>query len=792
MVLSGKLILAWLEEDDAQRALFRVRPLMTGEGAYGQQELDELMDEGYLRVVPDRKEQATFKDRMRELGSLCVIDLRGSVEKTRVNKNYAPHKGEINRTVVYSDVVVRVPDALVYEVMPAVQGLVPLTPRFCLRNGGRIQGPLNAQTREPEGGQMAVAPDSDRLFAVQLPDGREKLFYWPEHADDAVPIPVQPVKEPGKAKPAREEGRAEGTGPAKENKGGREQGKGGSAGRHRNGQERHDGEKVDAAEVTGATEGGQEQAWGKPAAEMAGNSAPEGPQFAAEPADAAASGETPRANDAPQPANGWLEKVSALLQKDKVPVENAEPNATPGKDAADENVAAAPAASAAAPETPRVPEAQQPAASPEPREAPRTAASPRVYIPIHEVVERKRRTRGEQTNAGPEPAEAFQQALETLWRAEGTRAEAVRMLADMPDADALLGRQFRPQMKAAAAAALRRELEDMEAERLRLLMDTDRAKADRDTLFAQALDAARERTERTLSQLREEESALRGRIAGLQSQEQPLLDKRDAMLAELSGGGHAALARPAGEATDFARVAERLSQALQDAGFVMDVPHAGCLLLLLLTCPQVQLDGASAADSVTAAKAVASALGASHVLFPEDERGVLLAQGGDGLRMMITASGGTAPYGYVRLIAGHGAGPEDIWLEYEREPWPCVPLTAREGFFAVTATSYPAVSWDALLRNLPDMPQELPDEAAAVLSALQNACAKAGAPLPLAIRQAAARFVPAAQALTASVVTALEMAMASLILPYARYREVDLTPLLPQLAGFPMSEARLR
>ena len=190
MDLSGKLILAWLEEDNEQRALFRVRPLLTAQGVFTPEALETLPDEGYLRIVPDRKEQGT-KDRMRSLGQLWVIDLRGNVEKTRPNKNYAPHRGENNRTVVYSDVILRVPEGVVFEVVSDLEDNAPMTPRFCLRNGGRIQGPMDAGTGAPAGEQAAVAPDSHRLFAVQLPDGREKLFFWP---DEAAPQPA--VEEP--------------------------------------------------------------------------------------------------------------------------------------------------------------------------------------------------------------------------------------------------------------------------------------------------------------------------------------------------------------------------------------------------------------------------------------------------------------------------------------------------------------------------------------------------------------------------------------------------------------------
>ncbi|MGI6653465.1 MAG: hypothetical protein ACOX55_05090 [Christensenellales bacterium] len=634
MDLSGKLILAWLEEDNEQRALFRVRPLLTAQGVFTPEALETLPDEGYLRIVPDRKEQGTFKDRMRSLGQLCVIDLRGNVEKTRPNKNYAPHRGENNRTVVYSDVILRVPEGVVFEVVSDLEDNAPMTPRFCLRNGGRIQGPMDAGTGAPAGEQAAVAPDSHRLFAVQLPDGREKLFFWP---DEAAPQP--PVEEP------------------------------------------------------------------------------------------------------PQE----VQHLPVAEQPILLP-----------------------------------PVAEEPA--PEPR-------SPRVHIPLHEVVERKRRLRDESADAPvPPPAEALQQALDAMWRAEDTRAQAVRQLAAMPDARALMGRQFSPQMKSAAAAALRQELEGMEADRLRLLLETDRLREDSGKLLQQALDRAGERAHKTIADLEQKQQDVRGRVAAIQAEEQTLLAAREQLLQEIRDAHGVVLARPVGEECTFEEAAQRLHQALQGAGINISEAQAGCLLLLLITCPQVQLDGPSPADSITAARAVAQALGAAVAAFPDEEKDVLLPAGGDGVRVMITRDGGIASEKFLRLIAGCDNMPQDVWREYECNPWPCVPFAAQPGFAAPKEQCYPPVSLDALRAQIPSELPEMPPAAVELLAQVEALFADAGHPLPLAIRQAVARFIPQAQAL-AGIVAAVDTALATYIVPYARYREMDISALVPLMAGFAQAEA---
>ena len=84
MDFSGRILLSYLEEDNIQRAYFRVRPLLTQDGAVTQAEIDTLPDEGYLRVVPDKNEQHSFKDRMRELGMITVVCADSTVEAKAV------------------------------------------------------------------------------------------------------------------------------------------------------------------------------------------------------------------------------------------------------------------------------------------------------------------------------------------------------------------------------------------------------------------------------------------------------------------------------------------------------------------------------------------------------------------------------------------------------------------------------------------------------------------------------------------------------------------------------------
>ncbi len=171
MDFSGRIILSYLEEDNIQRAYFRVRPLLTQDGAVTQAEIDTLPDEGYLRVVPDKNEQHSFKDRMRDLGMLCVLDLYNlppDAVKIRNNKNYAPQRGENNQFIVYSDAVRALPDDLVYQVVAEGDVRTAMTPWIYIRNGANIQGPFRKEDRQCVKGTEKLPPDGAQLHSITL------------------------------------------------------------------------------------------------------------------------------------------------------------------------------------------------------------------------------------------------------------------------------------------------------------------------------------------------------------------------------------------------------------------------------------------------------------------------------------------------------------------------------------------------------------------------------------------------------------------------------------------------
>lgn len=75
MNLNREIVFSWLEEDNTQRAYFRLKPLLTVSGDVQEEAAKLWPEDGALRIVPDKNEQGYFKDRMRSMGSFCLMDL---------------------------------------------------------------------------------------------------------------------------------------------------------------------------------------------------------------------------------------------------------------------------------------------------------------------------------------------------------------------------------------------------------------------------------------------------------------------------------------------------------------------------------------------------------------------------------------------------------------------------------------------------------------------------------------------------------------------------------------------
>ncbi len=149
MILPGKLTIGFLQEDNPQKFFFRVSPLIIKEETGYQVVEDarqEFLEDGFIRIVPDKNEMSHFKTRMRSLGRYCLLDLRrhtGENDKIRPNKNHAGENGDRNAFIVYSDVVARInPRFMAEAVAPDQDGLFPVpgTPLVAVMQDGQMHG----------------------------------------------------------------------------------------------------------------------------------------------------------------------------------------------------------------------------------------------------------------------------------------------------------------------------------------------------------------------------------------------------------------------------------------------------------------------------------------------------------------------------------------------------------------------------------------------------------------------------------------------------------------------------
>ncbi|MEA5016026.1 MAG: hypothetical protein VB099_15850 [Candidatus Limiplasma sp.] len=188
--MNGTFTLAFVEEDNKQRVIFRVAPLSTREGITFRNAMEAFPDEGSLRVVPDKREQSTFKERMRAMGSLCVISLTGSegkeLVKVRQNKNYDPGQGEKNQLAIYSDVIQEFAEGAVFEVLSWNKEGVDyeaeklLTKEVLLLSNKVLYGPVPAdQIACVELAELKpFGNDRFLLHTVELPDHGVHTVYW--------------------------------------------------------------------------------------------------------------------------------------------------------------------------------------------------------------------------------------------------------------------------------------------------------------------------------------------------------------------------------------------------------------------------------------------------------------------------------------------------------------------------------------------------------------------------------------------------------------------------------------
>lgn len=671
MDFSGNLMLAFLEEDNTQRGLFHVRPLLAESGPIPQDTINAYQDTGFIRIVPDKNEQYTFKERMRTLGDMCLINLKDFAEdanKIRPNRNYAPSRGESHQFIIYSNAVQQLPEDLVFEVVagkPDAPVALCKTPCCYLREGGRIEGPYNTADGSVCGALSALRPDSGRLFSIQLPDGQEKLFYWP------IP-PMVPEVEPS----------------AKE--------------------------KIQMMDEA-----------------------------------------------LPELDNVIREETAFRLPPPKTP---SKLTGTPIFKVAAKKQAPKRAHNALNAIVDRMT-----------REFPLEAPGAEMQDPsqLHKV---------------DSPVDMFKRSLDALWHNPDAQHQAVEYLMTMPSAATLLSQTVTHSENNMVAAVMNGQLQDLEAERLSLIMQLDQLKDSKEQLMKEALDSAQQKSKTALDELEQKTSATQQALEALQGQQQALLAERQGLIDELEklGGPARLLTSQLGTDVPYQELAMRLQKHLADAGFDVSMNDARHLMLLVALCPQVQLNTGAVCDSVLAARALSKAFGADMVTALDDEN-IIYLPGGDSAAFALLMRGQRDDAGYRGLIVSSGLQPAG--KAFLASPWPVCTLKAGKAKAPKETAREQPVSLTSLHSQLSALAaKELPEAALQLMADTEDAVKKQGTPLPLCMRNLALTYIQYASGLMeGGIATAVDYAAASILLPHAKFFQKDLKMVEPLLHSLPMT-----
>ncbi len=694
MEYTGQIILACLEEDNVQRAYFRVRPLLTATGALSQEDVAALPDEGYMRIVPDKNEQHTFKDRMRELGAFCMLNLRDfppDANKIRTNKNYAPNRGECNQFIVYSDAVQPVMPTVVYEVIAAEENTpermsAACTPLCYTRVGGRIQGPYSRATGLAQEGAGQLAPDSEGLYAVTLPSGQEKLFYWPgdkaqkQPAPAPAPVPEAPVAE----------------------------------------------EKPAPAQATNARE--QIESLDAPVSENANR----------------LSGASRPAQVLPQGEQKKLVGTPLYQSVAKRPPQVRAHNAL--SEIVDAQV--------------RAGRAEAPGA----------------------VLQQGARLRQVEN-----PVDHFKRSLAAVWAGDDTRQQALDAMLSLTGIQPMLSQALSGKSGNAVIAAMHSQLQDLEAERLTMLLQLDEAKKGLAALRKEALEKAHEAEKQALDKARAETEAAKIALDTLEGKRTALVRERDELLREMAAAGDTVtrVAGQVGGGADMRELCARVMAALRGQGFVCAWDDAVNLIVLYAISPRLLVKAPTVADALTAARALCEALGGAFVCQRSFDDKRVFCDGGDAPIIVASARGDGAPSAdYSQfLLSGEGGLPE--------YPAPAALFTASEAWdLPMPPAPCQPVKVSAIKTAALGVAAELPKPAVELMTKLLAELAANKAPLPQAQKRLMQKYLRACAAhMEGGVATAMDYAVCAFLYPHALASGVPLSSLLANLAGLPRALA---
>lgn len=729
MNLERELVFCYIEEDNIQRAYFRVRPLMTISGDV-QEEAQRLWpDDGCLRIVPDRNEQHTFKDRMRTLGGYCVMNLLGipaDANKIRTNKNYKPDKGEKNQFILYSDTVQSLPEHTFFEVIEAKAedfasaAEKAVTPLFYIHEDDTLYGPVRkAEPAKPETAQEAAGV----LYPLTCPDGSERVLLCIENKIAATEEP-KPAEQPAAKEEALPIGKP----------------------LQILDQNKNFEETLQSLDQPLSKDANLLHQDAEKSIEAAAPKAPEKP-LSGTPLFHAS-----MRTSVPQPKNKLQEVVSAQWR-----VARNEPPTAP---------------------------------------LPAGARMHQVENPVEVACERMR--------AAWQVPEAQNQLIDFLLSLDGMRAKLEPRLTALPENTPL-------------QKVLQSRLEDMEAERLSVLLQLDKAKADLDAYRRSVIDGLSSKAKAEATQLEAAKAEYEASIDGLKKQQAALIAQRDeltrriddlqrtdlpaalakaladAQIAAPVNGIPLHLSPVSGETAPAAELIRRVLDAFAASGMTISRNTAIALLALLGICPRIGLATTSAAAASTMVRNVAVRMGwensFAHQVTPE-QKPVLAPQSADSTAaVLLTSLAAYAPLDRItKVFLARNAQNLTRNPAYEAHSWPIINLPAMNTIPQLSGEGRAPVS-QAALKEFISASAAAPAEIDQVLAPVFKLCA----PLSGAAMQELYAFVGACTAhMEGGLAAACDWAILLWLIPSLERTAKTLAALKPLLGEYPLSLAAVQ
>ena len=791
MYFTGRTVLVFLEEDNIQRAYFRVRPLLTDQGPVERDLNAQYPDEGFLRIVPDKNEQHTFKERMRTLGAICLMDLsalQNDNQKIRTNKNYSPAKGEKNQFIVYSDAVRPLDGRIFFHVVSEDRRDSAITPAYYTRSGANIQGPYFKDRETLPEDLKKILPDDPHLYTANLPDGTALLFY---------------IDAPAAAQPAFEKTESVAVAPPP---------------------------AADETPKEESVSAPQESVWQRQLnAILTGKEAPvsskgavphvdKTPAARTEKAPAPVPAAPQRAEKPTPPTPARPEKNSPAPQRSFVPSQDA--------DTAYNRIQTLNGSLSVSSQ--RLREENRPYV-PRPSEDTLSSGGTKLYRPgsdrrvnmrarnsLAEAVEQQRslsryETRNEAPGAQisdpgslgnvPNPVEQFKFALRRTWMLPDTHRQVADCILATSGMRQVLNNALTDGKISLTIRAMQAQLQDLEAERLMTLMQLDDAKKNlqtaRETALAQDEKKCRERSE-TLDRILAEKKAL---VEGMKASQEALsaeCEKAAGILSSLPRSA-AVTAPVAQEAPDRETLVARVADAMKTAGFDCNEDAALAFLILFAQnapAGHMGIASESPADALSAAECAAASLGAAHLRIHNDigkPRPVRVIPGGDGPVVITDTCPDPVPVeGAVHMACFSS---DDVYLsrftdrmidQYRADPFPVWWIRQDPEVIPEAAVPCPAVSARALAETLLVTKGDLDSNSAALIRSIRLVLQSAGAPLPGKTAAAMRTFIlSAAPAMKGGIAAALDWAALSYIVPHIRFSGVDGSILTEAAAALP-------